>query len=247
MQWIKYEYEKEGYDLGELGWYLPDFWLPNHSYWIEIKGQQPTREEILKIDKLADITSCMGYIFSGEIKIPNGTYENTNFATYACVDGEYFDEDQQWGMCSKCGKLGIVYGGFEKYVCSCTNMKGYRGENPELITAYKKARSARFEYGETPNKKNISAYGNNFFKKGFRSRHCNNCYFFEKFDDGGERGQCASKDRILRHGLLDSGNQAIVKESFYCFDYYLPIIYGKEKYKFKFCDRVKKWKTFGQV
>lgn len=43
---IEWEYEKEGYDLGEYGWYLPDFWLPiKHSvysgagYWIEIKGE----------------------------------------------------------------------------------------------------------------------------------------------------------------------------------------------------------------
>ena len=34
---IKYEYEKEGYDLGELGWYLPDFWLPEFEMFIEIK------------------------------------------------------------------------------------------------------------------------------------------------------------------------------------------------------------------
>jgi hypothetical protein len=33
---IKYEYEKEGYDLnGE--WYLPDFWMPDWNCWIEIK------------------------------------------------------------------------------------------------------------------------------------------------------------------------------------------------------------------
>ena len=26
---IQFEYEKEGYDLGEGVWYLPDFWLPD--------------------------------------------------------------------------------------------------------------------------------------------------------------------------------------------------------------------------
>jgi hypothetical protein len=36
---VKYEYEKEGYDLGELGYYLPDFWLPevHGGLWVEIK------------------------------------------------------------------------------------------------------------------------------------------------------------------------------------------------------------------
>ena len=35
---IKYEYETEGYDLGELGWYLPDFYLPEKRWFVEVKG-----------------------------------------------------------------------------------------------------------------------------------------------------------------------------------------------------------------
>lgn len=35
---IKYEYETEGYDLGELGWYLPDFYLPEEKWFVEVKG-----------------------------------------------------------------------------------------------------------------------------------------------------------------------------------------------------------------
>jgi len=42
---IPYEYEKEGFDLDDVGWYLPDFWLPEQHYWIEIKGQEPTKKE----------------------------------------------------------------------------------------------------------------------------------------------------------------------------------------------------------
>lgn len=40
---IKYEYEKEGYDLGKLGWYLPDFWLPEYELFVEIK---PFKEKL---------------------------------------------------------------------------------------------------------------------------------------------------------------------------------------------------------
>ena len=62
---VKYEYEKEGYDLGKAGWYLPDFWLPMHKkwsaaekhpgagYWLEIKGINPSKEEIGKLQQLA--------------------------------------------------------------------------------------------------------------------------------------------------------------------------------------------------
>lgn len=45
---VKWEYEKEGYDLGEAGYYLPDFWLPEISAWIEIKGANPSIEEDAK-------------------------------------------------------------------------------------------------------------------------------------------------------------------------------------------------------
>ena len=34
-----WEYEKEGFDLGEAGYYLPDFWLPRVNAWVEVKGQ----------------------------------------------------------------------------------------------------------------------------------------------------------------------------------------------------------------
>ena len=33
---VKYEYEKEGFDIDGL-WYLPDFYLPDYSCWVEIK------------------------------------------------------------------------------------------------------------------------------------------------------------------------------------------------------------------
>lgn len=42
---IKYEYEKEGYDLGELGWYLPDFWLPEYQMFVKVKWEDFTQEE----------------------------------------------------------------------------------------------------------------------------------------------------------------------------------------------------------
>ncbi len=62
---IAWEYEKEGYDLGEAGWYLPDFWLPELGIWIEIKGQNPTKEEELKARMLCEGTKHDVGILSG--------------------------------------------------------------------------------------------------------------------------------------------------------------------------------------
>ena len=42
---IKYEYEKEGFDLGTVGWYLPDFWLPEFQIWVEIKPELDERKD----------------------------------------------------------------------------------------------------------------------------------------------------------------------------------------------------------
>ena len=45
---FEYDYEKEGYDLGELGWYLPDFYLPESKVYVEVKGNKYDIEGIKK-------------------------------------------------------------------------------------------------------------------------------------------------------------------------------------------------------
>lgn len=51
---VKWEYEKEGYDLGAAGWYLPDFWLPEQECWVEIKPDRPTSSDRAKFCALVD-------------------------------------------------------------------------------------------------------------------------------------------------------------------------------------------------
>lgn len=50
---VKWGYEPEGYDLGDAGWYLPDFWLPDYSAFLEVKPINPTPDELLKMQRLA--------------------------------------------------------------------------------------------------------------------------------------------------------------------------------------------------
>ena len=49
---LEWEYEPEGFDLGELGRYLPDFFLPKLNVWIEIKGGKATDIELNKCSAL---------------------------------------------------------------------------------------------------------------------------------------------------------------------------------------------------
>jgi hypothetical protein len=78
---IDWEYEKDGYDLDDLGWYLPDFWLPyTESYkgifkypdsgeWVEIKpfirGKDPELIGIQKLDALSKGTKHSGNMMFG--------------------------------------------------------------------------------------------------------------------------------------------------------------------------------------
>lgn len=60
---VKWEYEKEGFDLGEAGWYLPDFWLPDKKVWVEIKGDAPTEDECDKAQELEEQSQFQVLIF----------------------------------------------------------------------------------------------------------------------------------------------------------------------------------------
>ena len=73
---VEWEYEKEGYELGELGWYLPDFWLPDLDAWVEIKGTPPTDVEIEKLCRTAWGTKSRGWVFWGSTSPGSG---NTAF------------------------------------------------------------------------------------------------------------------------------------------------------------------------
>lgn len=50
---IKWEYEAEGFDLGALGWYLPDFWLVDMKMWVEVKPEAASPLEKEKVYKLS--------------------------------------------------------------------------------------------------------------------------------------------------------------------------------------------------
>jgi hypothetical protein len=49
---VKYEYEPEGFEINGTR-YLPDFWLPEQYFWVEIKGKEPTHSEKIKASLLA--------------------------------------------------------------------------------------------------------------------------------------------------------------------------------------------------
>lgn len=48
---VKWEYEPEGYDLGKVGWYLPDFYFPEVRWHGEVKPDAPiAKSDIAKME-----------------------------------------------------------------------------------------------------------------------------------------------------------------------------------------------------
>jgi len=57
---VKWEYEKEGYDLGEAGWYLPDFWLPQIESFVEVKASLTENNPVQKLYLAGKFTGGTG-------------------------------------------------------------------------------------------------------------------------------------------------------------------------------------------
>jgi hypothetical protein len=127
---LKWEYEKEGFDLGKYGWYLPDFWIPGNEVWIEIKGQQPTLEEGLRASRLAKLNDRPVVLVWGVPRDEDG------IIVQGGSNGDFFFNSYPvW-----CDLLGCQH---SPQLPSCSNC-------PKVQGAYEAARSARFEYGEMP-------------------------------------------------------------------------------------------------
>ncbi|MDN7495021.1 hypothetical protein QZM89_07470 [Burkholderia gladioli] len=76
---IRWEYEPEGFELGFGERYLPDFFLrisdadaarrgwegKGYGYWVEIKAEKPTADEIRKLEAVCRSTQHHGYLFYG--------------------------------------------------------------------------------------------------------------------------------------------------------------------------------------
>ena len=133
-----WEYEKEGYRVGSVGWYLPDFTIRCGSYsvWFEIKGSTPTNLERERCSRLSLEADSNVWVLSetpgtervwvydkGELVLSMSHPDTQNlwcFAFDLCSAYDHIDETLPDHTC------------------------------PIVARAYASARSARFEHGETP-------------------------------------------------------------------------------------------------
>jgi len=130
---IKWEYEKEGYDLGSAGWYLPDFWLPEASTWAEVKSTDFTHDETDKVVRLGDLTRH-------DVLMLVGVPDFTSYWYYDPKYGKFFDLAVCWHK-NEAGRFYRNFGAGE-----LVDLRDY-GFDDEVASGIMAARSARFEHG----------------------------------------------------------------------------------------------------
>lgn len=168
---IRYEYEIEGYDLGEAGWYLPDFWLPQQEIIVEIKPpllydkKHPayilwpdmTKQEALVIalsesglhHHVMMLCGAPGPKEKNRPPLssrPPFSYEGLLIRRL----GPNFDgpacgfRPYHWYECLCCGEMGITVRWGRAGCLGCGNSGVLGLDTPRLRAAYIAARSARF-------------------------------------------------------------------------------------------------------
>lgn len=137
---ILWEYEKEGYDLGDGIYYLPDFYLPEQEYWIEIKGVRPTDKESNNFERFIKGIKQDGFIFFGQVP-------GKDDSALAYLAEGVRDNFHQWCECPCCGYLGTQHEGrAERLDCDCDIEETHTGGALRIVHAYDVAKQKRFEH-----------------------------------------------------------------------------------------------------
>lgn len=171
---FRWEYEPEGYDLGEHGNYLPDFYLPDFNCWIEIKGTHPSKEELKKCMALSGslfgkndasdaILTCNPRVVLDVAKLLEKEGLNNKlvleekvssrgkvYLFYGLLEAGYLALDD-------CSVEVIPKDVFEFFLFFKKDKRRVKVKLPKPFdprsifqACVNKARSARFEFGETP-------------------------------------------------------------------------------------------------
>jgi hypothetical protein len=150
---VIWEYEKEGYTVNGIP-YLPDFWLPEHSVFIEIKGLPPTIKESNLTAALCEVVNCATAIFHGlpgenygelfcwDLNDSTGGRGNFEAAISAKDDG---------GFCFQSfNTRDREYFSDELFERLLAVRVGDNSKDPRLQRAFQRASTARFEHGDNP-------------------------------------------------------------------------------------------------
>lgn len=146
---LRYEYEREGFDLGGR-WYLPDFYLPNLGLWLEVKGADPTPEEVQLCRRLAVQTGRDTLLAIG----PPRPYDQLRW--FKAKPGEWDDDMVLWHFADD-RRNEREFWLLSESTTAAASIGPVRGPVHDRFPlvhaatrrAYDAAAGARFEHGET--------------------------------------------------------------------------------------------------
>lgn len=148
---VPYAYEPEGYDLGDAGWYLPDFWLPRQECWVEVKPilcDLSSREFDL-CRRLAMATDRLVFVLTYELWPIHKTKAGDVTEGFVWVGPDGASDDMaSWGWCRRCsefvlGAWGLHHPGGDHPVHDEVGLSPTR--HPDILRAYEIARGKRFD------------------------------------------------------------------------------------------------------
>lgn len=145
---VPYQYEPEGFELANGMRYLPDFWLPEHRCWIEVKPEEPAGIDLLKIEGFAKAHDA-GPLPQFVVLIGLPAFSDYGDAPHIQWL-PHWDNYMAWTRCRSCGCTGIRYNGWAHYLpCSCPEDLNWKAgwDDPLIQRAFVAARQARFEKG----------------------------------------------------------------------------------------------------
>ena len=146
---IEYQYESEGFDMDGIR-YLPDFYIPSLNRWFEIKGKPLSVEEIKKCEEFCLRMDNENIKYSILIGVPELIrFEERNFSILGIKEYVW-----QWPSELYPGDMRMLTQGLVEKEYYSRFLQGIWKvpdvSDDTVIEAAKKAREARFEFGETP-------------------------------------------------------------------------------------------------
>lgn len=147
---IEWMYEYQGFEMPNGRRYLPDFYLPELDVWFEVKGAFPDRNEQ---DTFIHFTK------TDHDKVLFVSFHDVDFTNITCWFAGKNVRNAMFVECTQCDHIGFIAVNseykFYMYRLRCEHKarvekEGFWPLPTKVFNAIETARSARFEYGETP-------------------------------------------------------------------------------------------------
>jgi hypothetical protein len=152
MLGVLWQYEVEGLILSNGRKYLPDFWLPIHQLYWEVK---PEGSDLHGIG-CSLFRGCEEHEQVGVAELPLVFVSGPPWS-YETDDWGFHGNGQEgrWAHCPTCNHIDFVYAGWAGYIngCHCHDgpSKAYKFDGTStttMLTAITASKQSRFEYGE---------------------------------------------------------------------------------------------------